>query len=1104
MKNNISKKLAQNRRRRVSLRLRHKLCVTLAAIFFTISVPGIAEAQICTGGIPANQADSLALVALHDATGGPNWIYRPNTGRWREGLPVVRWSGVTMGNCRVTGLSSFARMNLNGMLPDALGDLPEATVIDISENSGANGDLRGPIPTTLGKLKKLELLGLSRNNLDGVIPATLGDLPNLKSLHLGRNQLTGSIPPALGQLSHLENLQLFSNKLSGAIPAALGDLSKLRDLVLSFNQLSGTIPVDLGKLMNLGNLDLSANQLSGEIPAVLGNLINLTVLQLNRNQLSGKIPVDLGKLTNLQLFWLDNNQLSGPIPPELGKLTNLQFDLNLANNRLTGAIPAELGKLINVRTLSLSLNQLTGSIPTELGDLANAVFIGLDNNKLTGAVPASFAKLSKLTNLSLHSNQLEVLPDLTGLSALRNLSLENNRFTFEDLEPNVPLFTRATVRYSPQDSVDTFVEDKNGQLRVFVNVGGRQTKYQWYKNNTLIAGATQSSYTLSNLSDTGPYRCVATNDLLPNLILLSRQLAVKCVGWTPRDDLNASLPSSIRVFENCAIPAWLVRAKPSPSDWSFRTASALASDVWNKKTVSSFASGSNAIVAINGGFFDTAKNGRSLSLVASEGALLIANVGVLTREGKTYYPTRATFGLLDDGSMDFKWTYHVLTPPSTRTLFAYPQPAPNADGNPQEKPPSSSGGVVWTLDEGIGGGPMLVKDGMVHITWEDEVFFGGGLPIGTIDKRDPRTAMGITKTGELLLIVADGRCADGTPDGRPCADGSKPRQGISHREMAELMVSLGAHQAMNLDGGGSSALVVKMNNKHKLINKPSGKGRERPVTSAIVLAPAGLKISAATFDTGDDCCYAEEGNWLENADGSFFGSTPSRLNEVGNGTDRAVWRFQDITPGNYEVAAWWVPGSDRATNTPYTIFQSGVGKATAGSLSKAAATIRVNQSDPATADRWNILGTFKLAPGDSIVMTDDAVGTGSPSYVVADAIRLTAATGTGVASSVEAPAAFRLEPNYPNPFNRSTARSPQSPATTIRFTLPKSSRVEISIYNLFGQQIRTLLSQPMQPGEHVVAWDGRNDAGELVASGVYFYRLQAGDFVQSRKMVFVR
>ena len=229
----LSKKTMQHRRRSDPPIFRRVLRGILVAIFFTITAPNIAEGQICTGGIPVNQADSLTLVALHNATGWSSWTYPPNAGRWREGLPVTFWFGVTLQQCRVSFLG-LANRNLVGTLPDELGNLPEATFISIINNA----NLSGSIPTALGNLKKLENLGLATNNLSGEIPATLGDLPNLISLGLSGNKLTGSIPPALGKLSNLEFLALFTNNLSGSIPAELGDLSKLKDLTLSFNQLS--------------------------------------------------------------------------------------------------------------------------------------------------------------------------------------------------------------------------------------------------------------------------------------------------------------------------------------------------------------------------------------------------------------------------------------------------------------------------------------------------------------------------------------------------------------------------------------------------------------------------------------------------------------------------------------------------------------------------------------------------------------------------------------------------------------------------------------------------------------------------------------------------
>jgi hypothetical protein len=95
----------------------------------------------------------------------------------------------------------------------------------------------------------------------------------------------------------------------------------------------------------------------------------------------------------------------------------------------------------------------------------------------------------------------------------------------------------------------------------------------------------------------------------------------------------------------------------------------------------------------------------------------------------------------------------------------------------------------------------------------------------------------------------------------------------------------------------------------------------------------------------------------------------------------------------------------------------------------------------------------------------------------------------------EVPAGYALEQNYPNPFN---------PTTSIRFTVPTTDRVRISVYNLLGQQVAQLMDLQMQPGNYEVNWNGRNSAGTQVASGIYLYRLEAGEFSLTKKMTLIR
>ena len=93
------------------------------------------------------------------------------------------------------------------------------------------------------------------------------------------------------------------------------------------------------------------------------------------------------------------------------------------------------------------------------------------------------------------------------------------------------------------------------------------------------------------------------------------------------------------------------------------------------------------------------------------------------------------------------------------------------------------------------------------------------------------------------------------------------------------------------------------------------------------------------------------------------------------------------------------------------------------------------------------------------------------------------------------PAQFELKGNYPNPFN---------PETVIMFDLPQQTPVTLKVYNILGQVVNTVVDDVLPAGSHAVRWDGKNDQGHDVASGVYFYRIKAGGFESTQKMTLLR
>ncbi len=101
-----------------------------------------------------------------------------------------------------------------------------------------------------------------------------------------------------------------------------------------------------------------------------------------------------------------------------------------------------------------------------------------------------------------------------------------------------------------------------------------------------------------------------------------------------------------------------------------------------------------------------------------------------------------------------------------------------------------------------------------------------------------------------------------------------------------------------------------------------------------------------------------------------------------------------------------------------------------------------------------------------------------------------------VAAPEPVPAAgFNLAQNVPNPFN---------PSTTIAFNLPAQSRVKLQIFDVRGRLVHTLVNEVRPTGRNTVVWDGHNSRGAAVASGVYFYQLQAGQQIQKKRMMLIK
>lgn len=364
--------------------------------------------QILQQNIPqaTYQTDSLALVALYNATDGKGW-----TNPWNLKLPIANWKGVKLemieDQMRVTELRLPSR-GLDGEVPLDLGNLLCLKTLDLSYNA-----IKGDLPAEVGNLTQLEELNLSNNKFVGSISLTITKLAKLKRLDLQKNRFT-IFPVEICQLQELAYLHLGNNELS-ALPGEVSQMSNLQSLYLDNNQLT-SLPRGLDKTPKLEYLHASNNQIEGSLPEAIADMPNLVSLRLEYNKLSGSIPAGYSRLAKLRYIYLGHNNLSGELP-DMSVMTGLET-LDISDNSLSGSIPkfGRDGLLVNLRRVFLSQNQLTGELTEDLCNLTKLSDLYLSNNRLSGSLPAD--ALGAMTNKYPGNPSWESLLYLPNLVAL--------------------------------------------------------------------------------------------------------------------------------------------------------------------------------------------------------------------------------------------------------------------------------------------------------------------------------------------------------------------------------------------------------------------------------------------------------------------------------------------------------------------------------------------------------------------------------------------------------------------------------------------------------------------------------------------------------------
>lgn len=318
------------------------------------------------------------------------------------------------------------------------------------------------------------------------------------------------------------------------------------------------------------------------------------------------------------------------------------------------------------------------------------------------------------------------------------------------------------------------------------------------------------------------YLAKVKSTFLTGLFLLTAGIIHGQIKWINVDSLYQPLPSSIHIyFTDSQIDTGTFRAYYLIADMRDKDLEFMADTSKGRRLTPAqfYTKHEKPLVVVNCSYFSFQTN-QNYNIVMNEGRMLAGNSRLIRGIGKdsvnTYFLHSSAIGITKKRKADIAWTkadstatiaFATQEPPVYGTIYK----TRRGTGETTFFDPNNF--TKWKMKTAVGGGPVLLQEGQIRITNEEEKRFTGK----ALYEKHPRTAMGYTKDGKLIILVVEGR--------------NKNASGATLTQEAQIFKDLGCREALNLDGGGSSCMLV--NGKETI--KVSDASGQRPIPAVFII-----------------------------------------------------------------------------------------------------------------------------------------------------------------------------------------------------------------------------------------------------------------------------